>query len=389
MVRVTITLEDLRRLAVARSLFPPTTLRRALAKMGFIQADPIRAPARAQDLILRHRVKGYRAGELERNYVSLGVEEDTFVNYGFVTRELQALMHPRPDVRVPAEGMQAWSAAERKKAELLLDFLEARGEVHPREVEEHFAHGRVRNYWGGSSRATTQLLDALHYRGLVRVVRRENGVRIYRIHRHQPALLNEAERQDRMDALVDVVVNIYAPLPASSLAFYIRRLRYAVPQWQNEIPTALQRARERLARARVKDMDWYWPNEENPHRGVAPAKVRLLAPFDPVVHDRARFELLWGWTYRFEAYTPAPRRKLGYYALPLLWRDRVIGWGNLAVKNGTLTCDFGYVARSAPRDRAFTRELDAEIDRVRVFLLRRKSQTLRFDGDFVSVRQAD
>ena len=52
-----------------------------------------------------------------------------------------------------------------------------------------------------------------------------------------------------------------------------------------------------------------------------------------------RFELLWGWVYRFEAYTPASKRKLGYYALPLLWRDRVIGWGNLSVKNGELHAD--------------------------------------------------
>src|SRR5437879_5807854 len=187
MPRATITSDDLRRFAVARSLFPPTTLRRAIARMRFVQADPIRAPARAQDLILRHRVKGYRAGDLDRSYVSLGIEEDTFVNYGFVTRELQALMHPRPNVRVPAQGMGAWSTAERKKAGLLLKFVESRGEVHPREVEEHFAHGRVRNYWGGSSHATTQMLDALHYRGLVRVVRRENGIRIYRTHRHEPS----------------------------------------------------------------------------------------------------------------------------------------------------------------------------------------------------------
>src|SRR5436190_8983513 len=222
-------LDDLRRYAIARSLFAPTTLRRAIARMGFVQADPIRAPARAQDLILRQRVKDYRAGDLERRYVSLGVEEDTFVNYGFVTRELQRLMHPRPDVRVPAAGAQAWSAAERKKAKLLLEFIESRTEVHPREVEEHFAHGRVRNYWGGSSNATTQMLDALHYRGLVRVVRRENGIRIYRAHQHEPTLLGKAERQTRIDALVDVVVNIYAPLPGPSLSFYIRRLRYAVP----------------------------------------------------------------------------------------------------------------------------------------------------------------
>lgn len=54
-------LEDLRRYAVARTLFKPTTLLTAIRKLGFVQADPIRAPARAQDLTLRHRVKDYRA----------------------------------------------------------------------------------------------------------------------------------------------------------------------------------------------------------------------------------------------------------------------------------------------------------------------------------------
>ena len=129
MPRAAITKDALRRFAVARSLFQPTTLRRALTRMGFVQADPIRAPARAQDLILRHRVKGYRAGDLDQSYVSLGIEEDTFVNYGLVTRELQALMHPRPNVRVPAQGMGPWSTAERKKAGLLLKFVESHGEV--------------------------------------------------------------------------------------------------------------------------------------------------------------------------------------------------------------------------------------------------------------------
>jgi uncharacterized protein len=58
-----ITLAAMRRFAVARSLFAPTTLKRALSRMGCVQADPIRAPARAQDLILRHRVRNYRVGD--------------------------------------------------------------------------------------------------------------------------------------------------------------------------------------------------------------------------------------------------------------------------------------------------------------------------------------
>src|SRR5260370_40574481 len=114
--------------------------------------------------------------------------------------------------------MKAWSSAERNKAYLLPAFLQSRVEVHPREVEEHFAHGRVRNYWGGSSNATTQMLDTLHYRGLVRVVRRENGIRIYPAHLHEPALLPEAELRSRIDALVTVVENIYAPLPGPRLS---------------------------------------------------------------------------------------------------------------------------------------------------------------------------
>jgi uncharacterized protein YcaQ len=362
------TLDEVRRFAVARSLFPPTTLKRALNKLGFVQADPIRAPARAQDLILRQRVTGYRAGDLESRYVQLGIEEDFFVVYGFVTRSLQALMHPRSDARVPAEGNRAWSAKEKRRALLLLDFVRERGTVHPREVDGHFAHGKVENYWGGSSNATTHLLSEMHYRGMVRIVRRESGIRIYAIHEHGPEPVDLAERHARLDALVDAAVRIYAPLPTACLADLVRRLRFAVPQWRGELKGALQRAKERLSHAHIDKVDWYWPAEEKVTRAGPQDIVRLLTPFDPVVWDRDRLELLWGWVYRFEAYTPPAKRKLGYYALPMLWRDRVIGWANLAVKNGELECDFGYVESRPPRESSFRRELTAEINRMREFL---------------------
>ena len=81
-----LTLAHLRRYAIARSLFAPTSVADAVQTLGFVQADPIRAPARAQDLTLRHRVAGYRAGDLERLYPTLAIEEDAFVNYGFLPR---------------------------------------------------------------------------------------------------------------------------------------------------------------------------------------------------------------------------------------------------------------------------------------------------------------
>ena len=96
--------------------------------------------------------------------------------------------------------------------------------------------------------------------------------------------------------------------------------------------------------------------------------MRLLAPFDPVVWDRARFELFWGWAYRFEAYTPTVRRKLGYYALPMLWRDAIIGWANVTVEASALGSTVGFVAGHAPRDRAFGREFERELARMRTFL---------------------
>src|SRR5437660_10421687 len=81
-----------------------------------------------------------------------------------------------------------------------------------------------------------------------------------------------------------------------------------------------------LACGEVDRVRYLWP------AGVAaddvPRDVRFLAPFDPIVWDRQRFEHLWGWPYRLEAYTPPPKRRFGYYAMPLLWGDRVIGWAN-------------------------------------------------------------
>lgn len=354
------TLDDLRSHAIARSLFPPTTLKRAIERFGFVQADPIRSPARAQDLTLRHRVRDYRAGDLERRYPTLGIEEDVFINYGFVSRAVYELMHPR-------EKPPMIPDAPRLRAHKVLAFVRERGEVHPREVDAYFAHGSVVNYWGGSSSATTHLLDKLHYRGWLRIAKRDRGIRVYAV--REPAVTDTAlSTRERVDALVDVVVNLYAPLPAVTLSYAVSRLRYAVPQWRGLIKGALARAKKRLAHARVDGVEWLWPAAEDPTRAIAPSEVRLLAPFDPVVWDRRRFELFWGWAYRFEAYTPAMKRQFGYYALPMLWRDRVIGWANLSLASKGLQPTFGYIAGTAPRERTFVRELDAEVARVRRFL---------------------
>jgi len=109
-----LTLDQLRRYALARSLFAPTTFPRAIAKLGFVQADPLRAPARAQDLTLRQRVAGYRARDLERRYARLDVEEDFVVNYGFLLRPTHHLMRQR-------EPCTAWPRSRWRQAHAVLE----------------------------------------------------------------------------------------------------------------------------------------------------------------------------------------------------------------------------------------------------------------------------
>ena len=237
-----ITLDDLRRHALARTLFSPTTLPQAVQRLGFVQADPIRAPARAQDLTLRQRVR-------------------------------EAAAH---------------------------------------DIDPEHAH----------------------------------------------------------DALLDVVLATYAPLPERSLSELASHLVLGAPQWRDRRRDALQRLLGRACQAQVDGLRWIWPAGENPasRRHRIDDRLRLLAPFDPVVWDRRRFELFWGWAYRFEAYTPAHKRVRGHYALPLLWQGRVDGWGNLSVEHGRLQARIGWHAGRPPADPGWRTELDAELSRCALFL---------------------
>jgi hypothetical protein len=357
------TLRWLRRQAVGWSL--PRRgggLGLTLAELEFVQADPIRAPARAQDLILRQRVAGYRAGDLDRHYPALDVDEDMLYAYGFVARRLRPLLYPRHDRRSRGGRFVPSGLAVD-----VLAFVRERGVVHPRDVQVHFGHRRRTNAWGGTSSATTMELDRLRHHGLLRVADRVDGVR-----RYEAALPlgDPADPGERLRALVLRVARTLAPVPQGSLSTAVSPLvRWtAVPGGRPGGGPVIRDllARGDLAAVDVDGIRYVWPSDLVPVGADPPARVRFLAPFDPVVWDRRRFGHLWGWEYRFEAYTPAARRVLGYYAMPLLWRDRVIGWATCQ-DGGDV--QVGY-AGSAPAGRSYRAALDAEIARLRRFLTR-------------------
>ncbi len=357
----TVTRGQLRHYAARRSLFRPGSLGEAVAAMQFVQADPIRAPARAQDLTLRHRVRGYRAGDLERHFASLGIEEDRFVNYGFVTPALYGLMHPRKPARRPRWEDEAPGVGER-----VLEFVRGNGPTLSRDLEAVFGKQSTISGWGQSAQLTTRVMDTLHYRGHLRVVRRENGSKVYEAV-EQNAAEHELSDEERARQLVHIVVRLYAPVAARTLSQLVYLMQSGGPQLYPVAKRMLSRMlNEEFATSTVEGIRYAWPLDEEVD-GDAPAKVRFLAPFDPVAWDRMRFEHLHEWEYRFEAYTPAPKRLRGYYSLPLLWRERVIGWGNFSVKDGELVSDIGFVGRE-PAGVAYRRELEAELRRFRDFL---------------------
>ena len=122
--------------------------------------------------------------------------------------------------------------------------------MHPREVDAHFAHGKVKNWFGGSTNASTPLLDGMHYRGLLRIAGRQSGVRKY------------------------------APLPERTLGQLSGHLRGGTPQWPREREATLKRGRTRLPSANVEGIKWYRAEGESPlsKRHLFEDAVRLLVP---------------------------------------------------------------------------------------------------------------
>ncbi|HEX5322930.1 MAG TPA: crosslink repair DNA glycosylase YcaQ family protein [Capsulimonadaceae bacterium] len=347
-------IHQLRAQAISHSLFAPTTLQAAIDRMGFVQIDPIRSPAPAQDLILRHRVEGYRAGDLERCYPTLDVEEGFLYAYGFLPT---AVWHTR---------QRAWEPASLSEMEQkALATIRSTGPSRPKDLEAILGAERSISGWGRVAKTTTVALNRLCWRGLIHVVQRENGVRTYEA---APALDERISPNERLRKLILVEANVLAPVDLKrlqSLTSALRRISFPEAADHRKLIREMLHSGE-LEQRTVDGTAYIWPASFLPAE-EAPRVVRFLAPFDPVVWDRYRFEHFWGWAYRFEAYTPQAERIRGHYAMPLLWGDQIIGWANAGVLKEKLNIEVGFVDKR-PAGREFQRELEAEVARLQTFL---------------------
>jgi uncharacterized protein YcaQ len=279
--------ERLRRIAVHSALLDgssPSVLD-AVQRLGFLQLDPISTVAPAQHLVLWSRFGArYDQAELDRLLWQERklVEWNAYVYPAEDLPVLKTLMRRRD--RPLDRRVTAWLKEHASYRRYVLKELERRGPLLSREIEDHANSIREGHRWWGE-RKMGLMLGCLNMRGEVAVVGRQGKQRIW-----------------------DLPERWYPETERVSLA---------------EAKRHLERRKQRRLGAWLERGEWrVHPDADD---SPVPDRATLLTPFDQLIHDRSRTEALWDFSYRIEIYVPAAKREYGYYVLPLLVGDRIVG----------------------------------------------------------------
>jgi uncharacterized protein YcaQ len=280
--------EEARGIAVRAQLLDgsATNVLDTVRKLGFLQLDPISTVAPPHQLVLWSRLGPYDVAELDR----LLWEEKKLFEWNAFIWPIESLPLVKARMR-RRRGKYAW---ERRADEFLktnarykrhvLRELERNGPMLSRELEDHSVPTFDSGGWYGS-RNVAVMLDILHGRGLVAIVGRRNGQRLW-----------------------DLAERWYPKVEK-------------VPLREAERIRAEQRFRALGVRLTRKG----WEAHPDATDGPVPDRVTFLSPFDRLVHDRDRAEALFEFRYRLEMYVPKAKREYGYYVLPILVGDRLVG----------------------------------------------------------------
>jgi uncharacterized protein YcaQ len=282
-----ITVEEARRIAVRAQLLDgsATDVLSTVRRLGFLQLDPISTVAPPQHLVLWSRLGPHDRAELDR----LLWEERKLVEWNAFLWPAEDLPLLRAQMRRRDRPQDRYLIAYLKEhasfRRYVLRELEGRGPLLSREIDDHRPSVREAHRWWGA-RKMGLMLGILNARGEVAVVGRRGKQRLW-------------DLAERWYPEVEKV-----PWTEAKRVLEEKRFR--------SLGVRLERGRL-IAHPDAVDAP------------VAPTRTTFLSPFDRLVHDRNRAEALWSFYYRLEMYVPKAKREYGYYVLPILRGDRVIG----------------------------------------------------------------
>lgn len=286
-----VSVEEARRIAVRAQALDgsATDVLAAVRQLGFLQIDVVAPVATPQQLVLAGRLgPSYDPAELDR---LLWEERALF--------EWNAFIYPIEDLSLVRARMRNWRVSKRYEKErwthrflaenrtfrrYVLREIEERGPLLSRELEDRSA-GETRDHRWYGARKVGLMLTSLHLHGELAIAGRRSGQRLWDL----------AER------------------------------------WLPDTETVSLAEAERIATERrfrsqgVRLVKGEWRAHPDASDGPVPDRAVLLSPFDRLVYDRDRAEALWGFRYRLEMFVPAAKREYGYYVLPLLVGDELVG----------------------------------------------------------------
>jgi uncharacterized protein len=284
-----LSLAQARRIAVRAQLLDgaASDVLSTVRQLGFLQIDPISVVAPPQQLILWSRLGPFDRSELDR---LLWEEKKLFEWNAFIWPiELLPFIRARMRERWGRYKWQRWAKEFLKEQTALRRYvlreLDRRGPLLSRDLEHPAARADERYAWWGTRAQLTWMLELLHRRGLIAVAGRRGGQRVWDL----------AERWYPETETV--------PLTEARRVLSEKRFR--------ALGVRLERGRL-VAHPEAAD-------------GPVGNRVTFLSPFDRLVHDRERAEALWGFRYRLEMYVPPTKREYGYYVLPILRGERLLG----------------------------------------------------------------
>jgi uncharacterized protein YcaQ len=281
--------EEARRIAVRAQLLDgsATDLLATVRRLGFLQIDPISTVAPPQYLVPWSRLGPYDTAELD----SLLWEQKKLFEWNAFIWPIEDLPLARARMSRRRTGATAderrgneFLATNKRFRQFVLRELEENGPMLSREIEGHAPLTWTAHGWYGS-RGVAVMLEVLHGRGLVAVAGRKNGQRLW-----------------------DLAEGWYPPTEKIPLREADRLIRE-------------KRARAQGVALTAKG----WVAHPDASDGPVPDRATLLSPFDRLVHNRDRAEALFDFYYRLEMYVPKTKREYGYYVLPLLVGDQLVG----------------------------------------------------------------